>query len=450
MKVLLICDSQIHWESLDKLFKLFFPKLSLVCSITFKDALVHFSETPLFVMIDAELQSDSYHDLFIKITQLTNKKCPIIVTNIDQSFQMPSDFFAVHKGNNSIQRPLNPNEFRDVIGNTLKVIHEIMLQTSAVEIKREDCLPIKIRNFYRFKQIPYDVYLELSAIKFVRIINRNEEFSTALIQKFIKKKVKFFYLEKEEHLKFLERLIQSLMRIFKTPHLSAENVFLAQSSACSVIHEHVRTIGITNKVIILSKQVIEATIRIYSEINDLKELLKFFPFEGKDMAEQSVLTGYVSSALLNKMGWNSDMSHRKLGLAALLHDGLLSNDDLLKITSIDDPNLSMFTEDEREEYRTHPTRAAEVALDFQGFSDTDFIIAQHHELPSGKGFPQGLNSTQLTSLACIFILANNFVGELSQRGINKQSVSKILKDFVGRYNEGNFKQPLKALTEFFI
>ncbi len=452
MKAIFICDNKDEWEIYSNLFKVHYPKIELTCKLNLKDVARHVSEAgpPLFTIIDSLLKEDSLEKVFHEVCMLTERRPVIFIEPAPPAKKkFPIDFFEVNSANCFIKRPLKIEFFKESINKVIKSIHGEMMKLSSVELDKDSCLPVKVRNFYRFKKVPYDVYLELSDTKFVKIINKNETFPEGLIQKYIRKKVRFFYLEKKDHLQFLERSLVSLLKILHTPKIARESVLAAQISSVAIIHEYVRTIGVSDHIILLTKKLIDKTFRVYRDSRDLINILKIFPFRDRDLSEQAVLIMYVCEAMLNDMGWGNDIMRAKLGLASVIHDCLLINDDLHKVTSLNDPNLEMFSEEEQEEYKVHAMRTAEVALDFSGFPETEFIITQHHELPNGEGFPQGLNSHQITALSCVFIIANNFVASLAQGKLSKANINKILKEFTEIYDVGNFKKPLSSLKKFF-
>ena len=164
-------------------------------------------------------------------------------------------------------------------------------------------------------------------------------------------------------------------------------------------------------------------------------------------AEHSLATAYVCESILYHMGWNADMSRDKLLLASVLQDISLSNDEMVKIRSLNDPNLKMFSEEEQMEFKEHPLKAAQLSTFFSGFSDVDFILSEQHEHPTGDGFPKGLNSSGLTTISCIFILANNFVSRIAQTTKSPNTYKEITGSMKRIYSTGNFKEPLKALEK---
>lgn len=453
MNVLFICDNKADWEIYTNLFKLHFSQLQLICKLNFKDANKYILEegSPLFTIIDSLLKENSLDDIFLNICKLTEKRPVVFIEpEAPAKKRFPLDFYEVNSANSFIKRPLQLVQFKEVIKKVLKSIQGEMLEMAAVEMDRDGCLPVKIRNFYRFNKVPYDVYMELTHTKFVKIISKNEPYTEGLIQKLMQRKIRFLYLEKKDHLEFLERSLVSLLKIMHTPSINSDSIMVAQITGVAIMHEYVRTVGVSDKILSLAKKIIEKTFKVYRDLRTINEVIKRFPFEQKDLSDQAILTMYICEAIINDMGWGNDIMRHKLGLASLIHDCMLTNDDMIRITRMDDPNLEMFSDEEKEEYRQHPLKTAEAALSFQGFPEAEFIISQHHELPDGKGFPHGLNSHQITALSCVFIIANNFVGELANKGLKRESIKSIIAEFSEKYDVGNFKQPLKSLRKFFL
>src|SRR5690606_13317965 len=152
---------------------------------------------------------------------------------------------------------------------------------------KDNFVPVKIRNFYRFESLPYDAFLELSETKFVKIINRGDLYTEADIQKYIMRGVKFIYLEKDEHLTYLITMSNNLIGALQHKHPFAE-MLSYQIKAASVIHEHIRTIGITTYIVDLTNIVIQRSILHFKEIDNLRDFLSMFPFVLRDSAERAL------------------------------------------------------------------------------------------------------------------------------------------------------------------
>lgn len=452
MKVLFISDKPQECDDLNRIFLGNFPKIELVCFNKGQEALEQIPHTSglQFTIIDLAHKSDSIITLFHQISDCAKNR-PILFMGPKNLINVlvPEDIYSKNFANEVIERPIDIRKFKHAIKTALDWTEEQVFCENTLELDLENFVPMKISNFYRFNKIPFDAYLELGRPKFVRIIQKNEVYSQALIIKYAKSNIKFLYLEKNERLQFLEQSIQQATANFSSKNIPTQNIFEEQIRACSLIHEYILSVGASQSVIDLTGLIIVSIFENFKRFNNLKQILKSFPFLENDSAAKSILIGYVCEAILQKLAWHSDLTRGKLALASILHDITIRNEGLLSITSKDDPNLQDLSEDERKGFLEHPLKAADLAKSYSNFPETSFIIAQHHELPSGKGFPNKLSSHQLTSLSCIFILSTHFVGRLYHGEVNKKTCYSILKDFLENFNDGNFKMPMRVLVTIF-
>lgn len=452
MKVLYIGDIKDDIEKLEEILAKNYPEMILDVVFKRQDGIMKIRQegAPFFTILDSLIQNEDICDLFIQISHLT--KCqPVLfigaLEEIDKK-KLPPDFYEVNQVNGIIKRPFVENQIISAIDKVLS--DESYCEFEEVEIDRELLMPIKIKNFFRFKTLPNDVYIERqSTKKFAKIIQKDSVFPDSLVMRFIQKGVKNLFVVKNDYMKFAEKNLQSVLKILQTPKFNSQTYFSAQIFATSLSHEYIRNVGVTDFIVNLCKEVIGVTTKNAKSYKSFRELFDDFPFKQNDTSEQSIITMYLSEYLSSDLGWISENSRMRLGLASLLHDSFLPNEDLTKITSLNDPNLAMFSESDKKIFKEHPIRAAQVAQQFASFSEGDFVIIQHHEMPSGKGFPNGLNSHQINSISCVFILANNFIDLICQKGRSDLAIASILDNFSATYGQGNFKRPLQILKSYF-
>jgi HD-GYP domain-containing protein (c-di-GMP phosphodiesterase class II) len=321
-------------------------------------------------------------------------------------------------------------------------------EESILEFTKDDLHKMRLRNFYLFESLPYDVYLELTPTKYGKVISKNKNYSHQVIQNYSRKNIKYLYLRKDEHLKFLDTSVKNLLKIYEAKLTERKKYLMLHLKTIFFIHQFIKTLSVSDEVVKLTNYFIDSVRDIVKSSEGLGELLITIT-ENTNMtfAEHSLATAYLCESILYNMGWNADMSRDKLLLAALLQDITLSNDEMLKIRSLNDPNFKVLSEEDQLEFKTHPTKAAQISTFFSGFSDVDFILNEQHEHPTGDGFPKGLNSSGLTTISCIFILASNFASRLATSGNSPTAYKEILGSMKRIYNTGNFKDPLKALEK---
>lgn len=450
MKALYICDEKEEWNFLRNLFHAHFPKVELICAIKASDALDYLSyEGPIaIVIIECSMKEDNPSEIAQNIIETSGER-PIIFLGTEAMLKdrVDEELFMQHDTLHTYKKPVDIMEFKNLIQTSLDWAQKEEFESSVIEVEKDNYLPLKLKNFYLFDQIPYDVFIELTKTKFIKAIAKNKPYTQSTIQDFTKRNIKVLYLEKNEHLNFLESSILKIEESLSKKNLKPLQVIQTQIAAALIIHQYLRDVGISEKIINLSETVIEATNKNFDVFNNLKEVLTKFPLEHADLAEQSILLSYFCEGMARGMGWRSDLSRKKLGLAALIHDCTVENEGMLRISNLESAEAKQFTPKEIEKYKMHPKEAAEFASHFSGFTDTDFIIEQHHELPDGSGFPLKLSANKLTAISCVFIISSNFVTQLALNGLTKSSLQAIVSAFSTHYNVGNFKEPLKIMKK---
>ncbi len=199
---------------------------------------------------------------------------------------------------------------------------------------------------------------------------------------------------------------------------------------------------IAAKSVELSLKVVGSKPRLSSIIANLKK------YEGQYLASHAIMLAEISCATACRVGWNSATTYFKLTLAAYLHDIVVRNNDIAKCRSLEEAKqLVHVPEDDRFNYRLHPTRAAEFSRRFHEIPpDVDTIIAQHHEKPDGTGFPRGLFQSQLAPLSCVFIVAEELLHFYLREGA-EGSMTKFAEEHSEEFKSGVFRKIMRALVD---
>lgn len=408
-------------------------------------------ETFDFFILDVEIKSIDPTKFAQKIFDFVGNKYLIFLGSATMlSDRVDSEYFDDHSHLSFVTKPIIPNDFVQILKGVKEKVEARKVQEAIIEVENPDFIPLKLRNFYLHKQVPFDVYVELTSTKYMKAISANQPYTESAIQEFKRRNIKYLYLEKNEHLIFLENSIDQIQNLFQqTKGQTVKGQCQTLVASCLVIHQYLQDVGPSKK----SEEFINVIIEKIEELLDskylLKEILEMFPLEHSDQAEQSVLKGIVSIWICKSLGWSSKITSQKMGLAAILHDLFIEQEEWSLITYRDHPHLDNEDEETIEEFINHPKRAATLSHQISTISEVDFIIEQHHEQPDGSGFPRGINASKITQLSATFILANNLVSQALQLGMKRSSIAVILKGMKGFYDKGSFKDPLKKLlTEF--
>lgn len=360
--------------------------------------------------------------------------------------RVDTEIFQRNDSSALIEKPVDPILFKEAVEKALNWAKELDFEEQLVEIDREEFLPMKIRNFYLYNSFPHDVYMEVTSTKFIKVLKKGTEYTEGEIHSYIKRGIKYFYLHKDDQLKFLENSIDHLISIEDTKVEPLE-IINYQIECFSILQQYMKTFGVTESVQKLTDIVIENINSLFTQVGSLRNIIKKFPQNGIGVAEAGVMTSYVCIGILKSLGWSSISSVKKLAFASLIHDCMLPHDEMVKISHLGEEAFKLLSEEEKEEFMHHAELSGRLAEQFSGYPDTSFIIEQHHELPSGDGFPNGWSSIKLTTLSCVFILAHNFALKLLSIEITQSNINKICAVFYQAYNIGNFKEPAKVLVK---
>jgi len=85
-------------------------------------------------------------------------------------------------------------------------------------------------------------------------------------------------------------------------------------------------------------------------------------------------------------------------------------------------------EDEKQILHKHPADAAGLLSRMDGWSDAAKIVAQHHEMPDGQGYPVGLMAAQIGPGAKILAIVDAFEAVMLKhinRGRNRSVLRAI-------------------------
>ena len=402
-----------------------------------------------FIVISTDNKHISVEDIYNQINETLGAR-PFVFIGTPNSVksQLTNAMIQNQQTNSLVELPIKLDDFKKALNLAIEWVKKEEFEESILEFTREDLHPMRLRNFYLFEQIPYDVYIELTSTKYGKVISKDKFYSHQIIQNYSRRNIKYLYLKKDDHLKFLDISIKNLLKIYDAKLLDRNKYLILHLKTAFFIHQFVREVSVSDEVNKLAHLFIESVSNVVRTYDSLAELLDGVSETGNiTFAEQSVASAYVCEKILLNMGWTADMTRGKLILASLLQDVSITNDDLIKIRSLNDPNLKMFTEEEQEDFKNHPHKAAKFSTFFNGFSDVDFILLEQHEHPTGDGFPKGLNSSGLTTISCIFILANNFVSRMALTPKSPTQYKDIISNMKRVYNTGNFKDPLRALEK---
>lgn len=313
-----------------------------------------------------------------------------------------------------------------------------------------DFCPIRTNLLIRTTPLKSDIFIRLSADKYLKLFKTGDEFDHADLEKYYESKgVEYMYLRRNETAEFIEKFGRELDQLLAKPDLKQEEAFEAVEMSQETIHELVQRIGFTEEVQELAKKNVQLTLKIFGTNPRLIDILNKVINDGNYISQHSTLLAHVSCCLAKEMEWGSESTFSKLVLASFLHDISLTNPELSKINSMKEleSRRSEFPEEEAKGYHLHPARSADMVRTFKEIpSDIDLIVQQHHERPNGGGFPRGLAHNYIAPLSALFIISHDLAQAILLNSENF-SLENFVEEKKPLYGHGNFKKVMTALEK---
>ncbi len=340
----------------------------------------------------------------------------------------------------NIELPLDGDEFIHEIKNSLGLDINNDSSTEYYSITPTQLL----ENHLAF----CDVYIQISHQRYIKIIRESDPIDKEVIDKFVLKGAKEFYINKREFGRFSDLYFNQITGM--TNPLLDKNKESKQEEFAKNILDLALKIGVSRTVVERVNVIAEANIKLLQEKDKkIKSLIKIAKQTNKFLYAHSVLTSYIAVEIADRMNWSNYLTNQKLVFAGLLHDLTLGEDiNLLTISNLETEDVNQYDWRIIKKIKSHPVKAAELVSKSKNIPpDVDKIILNHHERPDGSGFPKGLTGDQIFPLGCIFIIAEEFVHRIFLHDYTPELVSQIINDFESTFNSGNFVRPFAALKE---
>ena len=337
---------------------------------------------------------------------------------------------------------------QDLAGNLLK-----LLQPSATA-PAEDAAFTRINTSLLLQMNPLaaDIYVRLSATKFLKLFQRDDEFDENDLARYRdQKKIDYLYIRKDECHIFAEKLVAELKKLLATAAPADQSVNKTVEDAVETIHQLIQKVGVTKEVQEAVSVSVKVAMKTMGDFPALGPILKQLTTDNaKYIGRHTMLLTNVSCAIAVCMDWYTDATFEKLTMASFLHDAALTDHELCAVKDLSEFEKlykGKFNQGQQQEYKGHPERAVLLLGHFKETpAEVDKIIAQHHEHPMGSGFPGALSSNYISPLSSLFIVAHDLTDYILDEKENF-NIDEFLAKFDKKYSTGQFKKIAKKLSE---
>jgi hypothetical protein len=400
------------------------------------------------ILSDYNMKTDTGLDLY-NFLKKKNLNIPFALC----STYSPSDvkgfesFFEDHPENKYFQKPFKSIEIIQYIENCfgdLTGFDEAPSKYARIEPGR----------FMRVNIIkkPFDIYVRLAKMKYVKIVRSGELGSFEIVEKYIAKGVEFIFMKRGDYEEFEKSSLEALLDKFEKIKEEApidEVVEVVLDSIASV-QDYIRNLGINERTIESIENVVSMTEETIKKNENIGGLLKLLNSKNGFIKDHSYLSCYIACSVVNRMTWQSVGILKSIILASLFQNISLESDELAKIVDLGSEEFKALNERDQTKVRMHSQDAVKMLEAGNDYfpEDTRKMIQNHHEQPNGSGFPRGLDSKQVSLLEGLFIISTNFSRDILVLGplVNMMT---LLQEYNERFNKSTYKRPYQGFLKAF-
>lgn len=307
---------------------------------------------------------------------------------------------------------------------------------------------IRIDEFYSSQAVLFDIYIKLSANKYLKILHTGDTFSKERLDKYKnEKKVEFLYFHSNDRRKFIQYNNFLTKKIVTSDKISAATKVNMIRNVSEKFVEEAYTVGIKPLVIEQGKEVCETVYQLIESQSDLYSILKSYQSFDPTAYSHAFLVTLYATAIIKQFEWQSKATIETTAMACMFHD---IGKTLLPREFIGMSTKEM-TPEQLEQYKRHPELGFSIVENNRALNHSvKQIILQHHEAFDGTGFPFGKKGSKILTLANIVCLADDFVHIMIDDKLQPtEALRKILvnKEGVKRYNSILIENFIKVFVD---
>lgn len=370
--------------------------------------------------------------------QLVAKKIdvPFVICSTDTLTSLQRKFVGIH---GHVEKPR-------IVDSVIKLVDKVVSRYETPP----SYVPVRISFLLRLGTVHFDLFMKISDSRFVKVINADEAFVIEDAQRFYNKDLSHLYILKEEADLYLSSVENNLSQTYSQDFKNPSDLPQISLESLESVERLARTLGWREGVVDASKHAVNLAIKAVSSEPNVFNLLKHKLSNAHSKYSQHVgLLALMNCGLCHQLGWVSESSQMKVGLAALMHD--ITVDEQV-YENIEYWNTAACNPSDKTpeviKYRNHPIESVNLLLKVKNIPpDVDQIILQHHELKDGAGFPRGLVSNRISPFATVFIIVEDLINFVGDSKNFQEKIQLFIKMRSERYNSGNFKKVFDVLKQ---
>lgn len=262
------------------------------------------------------------------------------------------------------------------------------------------------------RDICFDIYLKLSEDNYAHVFSRTTGLDYKRLAQYVQKGVSHLHIRREDEEAFKVFIARPAHLIFTDPNTPNEKKIATLLNMTEQnMAELFSQVEVSDETAASSQVVIKSYVDLMAESpNTLAIILKLVS-HGEYLYYHSIAVAIFSMLIAKASGQFNARTLELVGMGGFLHD--IGSTQLSKEVICSTTEL---TEEQWGEMHEHPKLGLRLIENTPTIPDeVRHIVYQHHERPSGKGYPNGIHSSAIYYPAKIVALADAFSALISKR-----------------------------------
>jgi len=297
------------------------------------------------------------------------------------------------------------------------------------------------------RDISFDVYLKLGESNFAHVFSRTTGLDYKRLAQYIEKGVKELHIRPEDSAAYKAFVARTAESVFDDPQTPIEKkIGTLLNMTEQNMAEIFAKVKVPEATAARAQKVIKGYVSLMGENPKSLALILKLVSHGDYLYYHSIATAIFSMFIAKASGQFNTRMMELVGMGGFLHDiGCVQ----LPKEVVNSP--TELTAEQWVQMRTHPKLGLKMLEGSPNVPDeVRFIVYQHHEEPSGKGYPNALSGPKIYYPAKIVAIADAFSALISKRPFRPaytvQEAIQLIQSEQGKYD----RELVKILASIFL
>ena len=241
-------------------------------------------------------------DLVYNHLKRSSKTIPFIFFTTEDitSHETTKDFFE-SPNHFHVLKPPADEELSGIIKQVTSVKDTQTPTVKTLEnVSENGFVPIRIIRLYTFNEVPYDLYIKLSDVKFVKFMAKGQLYDRDRINEYIGKGVNTLYFKEEDYKIFTSKYTKSLLKKLDDTKIEVSKSIEVEMNAVAFVKELLETTGLSPESMSLVSATVEKQIQNFSNHDILGPMIKSVICSNNFQSQHSVLISYIAMLISRK------------------------------------------------------------------------------------------------------------------------------------------------------